>query len=115
MYAIRSYYGILVTEAVRGEGGILYNKNKERFMKNYDPQKLELSTRDVVSKAIFNEIQEGRGVDGGVYLDVTHLDTEVIEEKLETMFSQFMSVGVDIRKEPMKVAPTAHHFSYNFV
>jgi len=102
--------GILVTEAVRGEGGILYNKNKERFMKNYDPQKLELSTRDVVSKAIFNEIQEGRGVDGGVYLDVTHLDPEVIEEKLETMFSQFMSVGVDIRKEPMKVAPTAHHF-----
>ncbi|CAF30833.1 fumarate reductase (CoM/CoB) subunit TfrA [Methanococcus maripaludis] len=102
--------GILVTEAVRGEGGILYNKNKERFMKNYDSKRMELSTRDVVAKAIYNEIQEGRGIDGGVYLDVTHLEPEVIKEKLETMFSQFKLVGVDIRKEPMKVAPTAHHF-----
>ena len=50
--------GILVTEAVRGEGGILYNKNKERFMKNYDSKRMELSTRDVVAKAIYNEIQE---------------------------------------------------------
>ncbi|ABO34631.1 thiol-driven fumarate reductase, flavoprotein subunit [Methanococcus maripaludis C5] len=102
--------GILVTEAVRGEGGILYNKNKERFMKNYDPERMELSTRDVVAKAIYNEIQEGRGIDGAVYLDVTHLDPEIIKEKLETMLSQFMLVGVDIKKEPMKVAPTAHHF-----
>ncbi|ABR54494.1 Succinate dehydrogenase [Methanococcus vannielii SB] len=102
--------GILVTEAVRGEGGILYNKNKERFMKNYDPQKLELSTRDVVSKAIFNEIMDGRGVDGGVYLDVTHLNPEIIKEKLETMYSQFRAIGIDITKEPMKVSPTAHHF-----
>jgi fumarate reductase (CoM/CoB) subunit A len=71
---------------------------------------MELSTRDVVAKAIYTEIQEGRGIDGGVYLDVTHLDPEVIKEKLETMFSQFKLVGLDIRKEPMKVAPTAHHF-----
>ena len=101
--------GILVTEAVRGEGGILYNKYKERFMKNYDPERMELSTRDVVAKAIFNEIQEGRGVDGGVYLDVSHLNDKLIEEKLETMFRQFMDIGVDIRKEPMIIAPTAHH------
>ena len=101
--------GILVTEAVRGEGGILYNKYKERFMKNYDPERMELSTRDVVAKAIFNEIQEGRGIDGGVYLDVSHLNDKLIEEKLETMFRQFMDIGVDIRKEPMIIAPTAHH------
>ncbi|WP_292460400.1 fumarate reductase (CoM/CoB) subunit TfrA [Methanothermococcus sp.] len=101
--------GVLVTEAVRGEGGILYNKNKERFMVNYDKDRLELSTRDVVAKAIYNEIQEGRGVNGGVYLDVSHLDDEIIEERLETTFKQFMDIGVDIRKEPMIVAPTAHH------
>jgi len=101
--------GVLVTEAGRGEGGILYNKNKERFMVNYDKDRMELSTRDVVAKAIYNEIQEGRGVNGGVYLDVSHLDDEIIEERLETMFRQFMDIGVDIRKEPMIVAPTAHH------
>ncbi|MEA4956582.1 Succinate dehydrogenase flavoprotein subunit [bioreactor metagenome] len=102
--------GILVTEAVRGEGGILLNENNERFMVNYDERK-ELATRDVVSRSIYNEIRNGRGNKrGGVYLDVTHLDDELIEEKLETMLLQFMDVGVDIRKEPMEVAPTAHHF-----
>ena len=79
-------------------------------MKNYD-ERGELATRDVVARAIYNEIREGRGTDnGGVYLDVTHLPNEIIEEKLETMLLQFMDVGVDIRKEAMEVAPTAHHF-----
>ncbi|RBQ23001.1 Fumarate reductase (CoM/CoB) subunit A [Candidatus Methanobinarius endosymbioticus] len=101
--------GILVTEAVRGEGGILLNKDNERFMVNYDDRQ-ELATRDVVSRAIYNEIREGRGNEnGGVYLDVTHLDDEVIKEKLETMLFQFLDVGIDIRKQPMEVAPTAHH------
>lgn len=102
--------GVLVTEAVRAEGGKLLNNEGVRFMKNYDPRG-ELATRDVVARAIYNEIREGRGTkNGGVYLDVTHLPDELIKEKLETMLLQFQDVGVDIRKEPMEVAPTAHHF-----
>jgi fumarate reductase (CoM/CoB) subunit A len=102
--------GVLVTEAVRGEGGKLFNVNMERFMERYD-ERGELATRDVVARAIYNEIREGRGTsNGGVYLDVTQLPNEVVEEKLETMLLQFMDVGVDIRNEAMEVAPTAHHF-----
>jgi fumarate reductase (CoM/CoB) subunit A len=101
--------GVLITEAVRGEGGKLFNVKMERFMKNYD-ERGELATRDVVARAIYNEIREGRGTDnGGVYLDVTHLPNEIIEEKLETMLFQFMDIGIDIRKQSMEVAPTAHH------
>ena len=102
--------GRLVTEAVRGEGGLLLNARRERFMKRYDPDRMELSTRDVVARAIATEVLEGRGTKrGGVYLDVTHLPAERIETRLPVMLEQFLAFGVDIRKEPMEVAPTAHH------
>ena len=102
--------GRLVTEAVRGEGGVLVNCLGERFMKDYDPQRMELSTRDVVARAIATEILEGRGTEhDGVFLDVTHLPASRIEEKLPVMLEQFLKFGVDIRSEPMEVAPTAHH------
>ncbi|MDQ5814383.1 MAG: FAD-dependent oxidoreductase, partial [Actinomycetota bacterium] len=66
--------GLLVTEGVRGEGGVLRNSEGERYMENYDPEKMELSTRDVVARANYTEVTEGRGSPhGGVYLDITHL------------------------------------------
>ena len=102
--------GRLVTEAVRGEGGRLVNGKGERFMGRYDPERMELSTRDVVARAIATEILEGRGTaHGGVWLDVTHLSREEIERRLPIMLEQFLAFGVDIRVQPMEVAPTAHH------
>jgi len=106
-----SHRGQLVTEAVRGEGGILFNIKKERLMQRYEPKLMELAGRDVVARSIATEILEGRGTpQGGVYLDVSHLPANLIEERLPSMLKQFLDVGVDIRKEPMQVAPTAHHF-----
>lgn len=105
----KSRRGVLITEAVRGEGGYLINKNNERFMINYDPRQ-ELATRDIVARSIYTEIQEGRGTEsGGVYLSVTHLPDEQVQTKLQTMVQQFKDIGIDITKEPMEVAPTAHH------
>ena len=111
MVTPKSKRGILVTEAVRAEGGKLLNINGERFMSKYAPEKMELATRDVVARSIYQEIHEKRGTEeGGVYLDISHLDDDYIDEKLETMVMQFENVGIDIKHEPIEVAPTAHHF-----
>jgi succinate dehydrogenase / fumarate reductase, flavoprotein subunit len=103
--------GTLVTEAVRGEGGRLTNANGDRYMERYDPERLELSTRDRVALANYTEIAEGRGgPHGGVFLDVSHLPKATILEKLPRMYRQFVEHEMlDISRQAMEVAPTAHY------
>jgi succinate dehydrogenase / fumarate reductase flavoprotein subunit len=128
--------GILVTEGVRGEGGVLKNGNGERFMFGHVPdfyraetaetpeeglrwvddkknnrRPPELLPRDVVARAIYKEVEAGRGSEhGGAYLDVSHKGADYIRKKLPSMYDQFLHLGdVDITKQPMEVYPTVHY------
>lgn len=103
--------GTLVSEAARGEGGILRNGLGERFMERYDPERMELSTRDRVALAAYTEIAEGRGTEnGGVWLDVSHLPRETIMNRLPRVFQTMMETQMlDITVSPIEIAPTAHY------
>ncbi|MBV9688186.1 MAG: FAD-dependent oxidoreductase [Ktedonobacteraceae bacterium] len=102
--------GTLVTEKVRGNSGILKNKFGERFMQHYQPERLELAGRDEVTRAIYQEIQDGRGTEHeAVYLDVTHWEAGKAEQLLPDVFAEHMAIGVDIRKQMMEVTPSMHH------
>ncbi|HYB21409.1 MAG TPA: succinate dehydrogenase flavoprotein subunit [Thermodesulfobacteriota bacterium] len=104
--------GILITEAARGEGGILRNGKGERFMERYAPAIKDLAPRDMVSRAIYREIREGRGIDGRdfVHLDVTHLGKGKLAEKLSDI-SSFAKIylGIDPSTHPIPVSPTCHY------
>jgi fumarate reductase flavoprotein subunit len=108
------FTGILITEAVRGEGGYLLNNQGERFLKRYVPNKMELGPRDIISRAMVTEFEAGRGFEGPhgqyMHLDVRHLGEEVIDRKLPFMRELGREfVGIDIVKDPIPVRPVQHY------
>jgi succinate dehydrogenase / fumarate reductase flavoprotein subunit len=105
--------GILISEAARGEGGKLLNSDGHRFMEDYAPKQMELAPRDVVARAIINEIRNGRGVGprkDAVYIDLVHLGKEKIMAKLPELRDLAITfLGLDMIKEPILISATAHY------
>jgi succinate dehydrogenase / fumarate reductase flavoprotein subunit/fumarate reductase flavoprotein subunit len=101
--------GALLEEGLRGAGAHLFNGSGERFMAKYDPEKMERSTRDRVSRASYMEVMAGRGTEnGGVWIDVSHLGAEFVEQNFAGMRDRCLRVGFDLAREKVEVCPTAH-------
>jgi succinate dehydrogenase/fumarate reductase flavoprotein subunit len=101
--------GALLEEGLRGAGAHLFNGQGERYMARYDPEKMERSTRDRVSRAAFNEIMSGRGTENGaVLIDVSHLGAEFVEKNFTGMRDRCLRIGYDLARERVEVCPTAH-------
>lgn len=109
--------GLIFPESTKGliVGAMYYshllNKNNERFMENYDPERMELSTRDIVSRAVYTEIREGRGTEkGGVYCDMTFQPPGYIKKQLPLVYAFCRELGKDVEKDMLEIAPTCHFF-----
>lgn len=101
--------GTVLEEGLRGSGGMMFNRLGERFMERYDPQRLERSTRDVVARSSYMEIQAGRGTaSGGVLLDVSHLGAERVRTEFPGMWARCRDAGYDLATAPVEVSPTGH-------
>lgn len=101
--------GAVLEEGLRGAGAKMFNAEGERYMERYDPEKLERSTRDVVSRASYTEIRQGRGTpSGGVLIDISHLGVEAVEGRFPGMVARTRQIGSDLARGPVEVSPTAH-------
>lgn len=101
--------GAVLEEGLRGAGAHLYNANGERYMQRYDPENMERATRDIVSRAGYQEIMDGRGTPaGGVLIDISHLGAEEVERRFAGMVARTRQIGRDLAREPVEVSPTAH-------